>query len=112
SSRANGGVRAQFTTPINVEFSRFSIDAFDALAETDERLGFHQTGYLLIAGTERSEAGLRNAVALQRRLGVPTEWLQPDDVVDRAPFVRADGMRGATFHARDGFLDPAGLGAA
>jgi sarcosine oxidase subunit beta len=112
SSRANGGVRAQFTTPINIAFSRFSIDEFETLAREDDRLGFHQTGYLLIAGTERSEAGLREAIGLQRRLGVPTEWLEPDDVVARAPFVRPDGIRGAAFHGRDGFLDPAGVVAA
>ena len=112
SSRANGGVRAQFTTPVNVAFSRFSIDAFEALAQDDDRLGFHQTGYLLIAGTERSEAGLRDAIALQRELGVPTEWLEPPDVLAKAPFVRADGIRGAAFHRRDGFLDPASVIAA
>jgi sarcosine oxidase subunit beta len=109
SSRANGGVRAQFTTPVNVAFSRFSIEAFEALAPGDDRLDFHQTGYLLIAGTERGEVGLREAIAVQHRLGVPTQWLEPDDVVARAPFVRPDGIRGAAFHHRDGFLDPAGV---
>src|SRR4029453_7348026 len=109
SSRANGGVRAQFTTPVNVAFSRFSIEAFEARAPGDDRLDFHQTGYLLIAGTERGEVGLREAIAVQHRLGVPTQWLEPDDVVARAPFVRPDGIRGAAFHHRDGFLDPAGV---
>jgi sarcosine oxidase subunit beta len=40
---------------------------------------------------------------------VDTEWVEPDTVAHRAPFVRVDGLRGGTFHARDGFLDPAGL---
>jgi sarcosine oxidase subunit beta len=40
---------------------------------------------------------------------VTTEWLTPDAVLARAPFIRADGILGATFHARDGFLDPAGV---
>src|SRR5262244_1190361 len=62
SSRANGGVRAQFTTPINVAFSRFSIDALESLSRADDRVAFHQTGYLLIAGTERSEGRLRDAI--------------------------------------------------
>jgi sarcosine oxidase, subunit beta len=112
SARANGGVRAQFTTPVNIAFSRFSIDAFEALAHEDDRLGFHQTGYLLIAGTENGESALRHAIALQHRLDVPSGWLEPDEVVARAPFVRRDGIRGAAFHGRDGFLDPAGVVAA
>jgi sarcosine oxidase subunit beta len=112
SSRANGGVRAQFTTPINVEFSRFSIEAFEELAREDDRIAFRQTGYLLIAGSDEREHALRESIAVQRRLRVPTEWLEPDDVMARAPFVRPDGIRGAAFHRRDGFLDPAGVVAA
>jgi sarcosine oxidase, subunit beta len=112
SAKANGGVRAQFTTPINIAFSIFSIDALEKLERTSSGLGFHQTGYLLIAGTEASEGRLREACELQRRLGIPTEWLEPDEVVEHAPFVRVEGIHGGTFHDRDGFLDPAGLVAA
>ena len=112
SARANGGVRAQFTTPANVAFSRFSIDAFEELAREDDRIAFHQTGYLLIAGTPEREHALREAIDVQHQLGVPTEWLGPDDVVARAPFVRPEEIRGGAFHRRDGFLDPAGVVAA
>jgi glycine/D-amino acid oxidase-like deaminating enzyme len=112
SARANGGIRAQFTTEINVAFSRFSIDAIEELERSVGGLGLHQTGYLLITGTPTGEHALREACALQRRLEVPTEWLEQEDVVARAPFIRPDGVRGGTFHARDGFLDPAGLIAA
>jgi len=112
SARANGGVRAQFTTPVNVAFSRFSIAAFEEAAREDDRIGFRQTGYLLIAGTDEREHALRESIAVQRRLGVPTVWLEPDDVMARAPFVRPDGIRGGAFHPRDGFLDPAGVVAA
>ena len=109
SSRANGGVRAQFTTAINIAFSRFSIEALEELERSVGGLGFHQTGYLLIAGTNESERALHDACELQRGLGVDTDWLEPEQVVAQAPFVRPDGVRGGTFHARDGFLDPAGL---
>src|SRR5881397_136026 len=57
SALANGGVRAQFTTEINIAFSRFSIDELEELARADARVGLHQSGYLLIAGTEESERG-------------------------------------------------------
>jgi sarcosine oxidase subunit beta len=108
SSRANGGVRAQFTTAPNIAFSLFSIGAYEELAERSPEIGFHQSGYLLLAGEERSEASLRAASELQRSMGVRTEWLEPGDVASLAPFARLEGLRGATFHARDGFLDPAG----
>jgi glycine/D-amino acid oxidase-like deaminating enzyme len=107
SARANGGFRAQFTTAPNIAFSRFSIGAFEAMPA--ERIGLHQTGYLLLTGSSRGADGLRVAAALQRSLGVETEWLEPEEIMSRVPFVRSDGLIGGTFHARDGFLDPAGV---
>jgi sarcosine oxidase subunit beta len=111
SALANGGIRAQFTTEINIAFSLFSIGELERLERT-VGLGFHQTGYLMLAGAEASERGLRDAGELQRRLGVETRWLDPAEIASMVPFVRAEGIRGGTFHARDGFLDPAGLVAA
>jgi sarcosine oxidase subunit beta len=112
SSRANGGVRAQFTTRANIEFSAFSIAELERLDAATGLLGFHQTGYLLLCGTEAGERGLRAGFELQRSLGVDVAWLTPAEALARAPFVRPDGLRAATFHGRDGFLDPHGVVAA
>ncbi|HEX2049414.1 MAG TPA: FAD-dependent oxidoreductase [Actinomycetota bacterium] len=106
SARANGGVRAQFTTPVNIAFSLHSIGEYERLAHDDAALAFHQTGYLFVTGTEGGERWLRDACELQRRHGVATEWLDADAVAAHAPVVRTEGLRGATFHGRDGFLDP------
>ena len=112
SARANGGVRAQFSTAPNIAFSRFSIDAFESLHAETGLLGLHQTGYLLVTATEAGERALRSARDLQRSLGVDTRWLEPAAIIEHAPFLRAEGLRAGTFHARDGFLDPAGVVAA
>jgi sarcosine oxidase, subunit beta len=109
SSRANGGVRAQFTTRVNVELSAFSIGELERLDHDTGLLGFRQTGYLLMTGTEAGERSLRAAFELQRSLGVAVEWLAPREVLARLPFVRPDGLRAGTFHGRDGFLDPHGV---
>jgi len=107
SSRANGGVRAQFTTGSNIAFSRHSIEQFERMeAETPGELGYRQAGYLFITGTEAGERRLRAACALQRSLGVETEWLEPEGILRHAPFLRAEGLRAGTFCARDGFIDP------
>jgi sarcosine oxidase subunit beta len=109
SARANGGVRAQFTTRANIEFSAFSIAELERLEAATGLLGFHQTGYLLLCGTEEGAGQLRAAFELQRSLGVDVRWLGPDEALALVPFVRPDGLRAATFHARDGFLDPHGV---
>ncbi|HZP91081.1 MAG TPA: FAD-dependent oxidoreductase [Actinomycetota bacterium] len=109
SSRANGGFRAQFTTRPNVEFSLWSIDELENLERRTGLLSLQQVGYLLVTGTPEGERSLRTAFELQRSLGVATEWLEPHEVIARAPFLRPEGIRAGTFHARDGILDPHGL---
>src|SRR5918996_2538420 len=109
SSRANGGVRAQFTTRANIEFSAWSIAELERLDARTGLLGFHQTGYLLLCGTEVAEPGLAAAYELQRSLGVEVRWLTPAQALELVPFLRPDGLRAATFHGRDGFLDPHGV---
>jgi sarcosine oxidase, subunit beta len=112
SSRAAGGVRAQFTTRINVEFSMHSIGELARLERDTGLLSFWQTGYLLMTGTEAGERALAEACVLQRSLGVATRWMDATEVLGLAQFVRPDGLRAGTFHHRDGFLDPHGVVAA
>jgi sarcosine oxidase, subunit beta len=110
TSRANGGVRAQFTTPVNITFSRFTIDRLRELHEqTAGRVGFRAIGYLFMTGTAAGEARLHRAWELQRSLGVDVDWLSPAGVAKLAPFVRLDGLRAATFCAGDGLIDPHGV---
>jgi sarcosine oxidase, subunit beta len=110
TSRANGGVRAQFTTPVNIAFSRFTIAGLRELHEqTAGQVGFRAIGYLFMTGTAAGEARLRRAWELQRALGVDVDWASPLDVATLAPFVSLDGLRAATFAAGDGIIDPHGV---
>ena len=113
TSRANGGVRAQFGTPINIAFSRYTIDGLVELDRvTDGLVGLRQVGYLFMAGTAQSEEGLRRGFELQVRSGVPVRWLSPEAVVELAPFIRPDGLRAGTFCPTDGILDSGGVASA
>jgi sarcosine oxidase subunit beta len=110
TSRANGGVRAQFTTAINIAFSQFTIGQLRALHDqTEGRVGFRANGYLFLTGTDAGETALRSAHELQRSLGVDVGWLSVAEVADLAPYVNLDGLRAATFCAGDGLIDPHGV---
>ena len=110
TSKANGGVRAQFTTTINIAFSAYSIARIEEMADaSDGAFAFRQAGYLLFTGDSARADDLRRAHELQRSLGVDTEWLEPRRIVEMAPFIRSDGLLCGTFHSRDGYLDPHGL---
>jgi sarcosine oxidase subunit beta len=110
TGRANGGVRAQFATPINIVFSQHTISGLAELDSlTDGRVGYRAVGYLVMAGTELTTGALRRAYETQRSCDVPVQWLSPAETVELAPFVRRQGLRAATFCASDGIIDPHGV---
>jgi sarcosine oxidase, subunit beta len=110
TGRANGGVRAQFATPINIAFSQYTIAGLiDLDGMSRGQVGYRPVGYLFMAGTDLSAETLHSSMDVQRSLGVPTQWLSLEQVADIAPFVRLDGLRAATFCASDGIIDPHGV---
>jgi sarcosine oxidase subunit beta len=110
TSRANGGVRAQFTTPVNIAFSQYTIEKLRELDELEgAHVGFRAVGYLFLTGTDAGEIALRRSWELQRSLGVDVQWLSASDVIEVAPFVNVDGLSAATFCAGDGIIDPHGV---
>jgi sarcosine oxidase subunit beta len=110
TGRNAGGVRHQFSSEANVQLS---IESIRALERFEEELGqavdFHQDGYLFLLSTEASVEAFRAHVAMQRRLGVEVAWLGTDEAAAMAPGLRVDGVRAATFCARDGIADPNGV---
>ncbi len=110
TSRANGGVRAQFTTAVNIAFSQFTIEQLRELhAQSDGQVGFKPVGYLFLTGSDTGEIALRRAWELQRSLGLDVQWLSATEVIEKAPFVNVDGLTAATFCAGDGLIDPHGV---
>lgn len=110
TSKANGGIRAQFTTQVNVEMSLRSMDILDELAPViGEPPIYRRAGYLFFTASPERLAAMGRAVAFQRSLGVPVELLAGDEVRRRAPFVEAADLVGGTFGPRDGFIDPEAL---
>lgn len=110
TSKANGGIRAQFTTKVNVAMSLRSMDILDALAEEiGEPPVYSKAGYLFLTASTERLAAMERAVAFQRSMGVTVELLNRDDALRLAPFVEGSDLVGGTFGARDGFIDPGAL---
>lgn len=107
TGRCAGGVRYQFATEVNIRLSIASLAMLEALHdETGVDPQYRKCGYLFALTTEAEVADFRSHVALQRRLGVQTEWLSGDEVRRRLPLLRFDDALAGTFHARDGLADP------
>jgi sarcosine oxidase, subunit beta len=110
TGRNAGGVRHQFSHEANIRLSIESIRVFEHFEdEIGYPLDFHQDGYLFLLSSPASVESFARSVAVQRSLGVDVAWLDPDDVVAHAPGVSIEGVRAATFCARDGIADPSGV---
>lgn len=104
---AAGGVRAQFSTEVNIRLSMESIVQFEQFRElTGEDPSFRQHGYLFVTATEQGKRHLETTGDLQRRLGVDVEPLSPEEVSQRAGCVRTDDLIAGSFAPKDGYLDP------
>lgn len=110
TGRNAGGIRHQFSTEHNVRLSIESIAAFERFEEeVGASIDLHQDGYLFLLSREEEVETFRASVALQRRLGVPVEWLTPAEAARLAPGLSVDGVLAATYCARDGIADPNGV---
>ncbi|AUX10439.1 sarcosine oxidase, subunit beta [Halalkaliarchaeum desulfuricum] len=107
TARSAGGVRSQFSTPVNVELSRASLPVWESFEEEfGVDIGFRQVGYLFLAREEKTAATFRENVAMQREFGVPVEFLAPEELRDRYPNLHAEAFEGGTYADCDGFADP------
>ena len=107
TARSAGGIRTQFSTPVNVRLSIESLrvwEAFEELFGVD--IAHRQSGYLFLARTPETADRFRESVAMQNDLGVDSEFLSPAAAVERCPGLDPDGFVGATYDGADGFADP------
>jgi sarcosine oxidase, subunit beta len=109
TSKANGGIRAQFTTDVNIAMSLASMDILDALAdEIGEPPVYRKAGYLFLTGDETRFAAMKAAASFQRARGVSVHALDADAVRVLAPYA-AGPIVGGTFGPRDGFIEAGAL---
>lgn len=107
TSRAAGGMRAQWSTAINIQLSRFTIDGYlEIKRATGELPSFVQAGYLFLAGTARGADYLRRAHQVQVACGVDVQLLGPEQALEIAPYVRREGLLAASFRQSDSLFDP------
>ena len=107
TSKAAGGVRAQFSDAANIELGLRSLRVYEQFAETfGQEIDLHQVGYLfLLDDPEHVEAFTAN-VALQNELGVPSRMIEPAEAKRLSPLVDLDGVLAASWSPDDGHCTP------
>ena len=108
TGKSMGGVRAQFSTPVNIQMSLYSIPFY---ATFEERLGYpcdyRPQGYLFCATTEKHIAYLHANYEKQVAMGLKNvRLISGDEIRGQFPQLRGDDIIGGSFCSTDGFVDP------
>lgn len=108
TGKSMGGVRAQFSTPVNITMSLYSIPFY---ASFDERLGYpcdyRPQGYLFCATSDKHMGYLRANYEKQVSMGLKdVRLLTGDEIRNTFPQLRGDDLVGGSFCPTDGFVDP------
>lgn len=107
TSKAAGGVRAQFSDAVNIELGARSLHAFERFKDTfDQEIDLHQVGYLfLLEKPEHVEAFEKN-IALQNELGVPSRLIDLSEAKALSPLISTEGLLAAAYSPTDGHCTP------
>jgi len=107
TSKAAGGVRAQFSDELNIQLGARSLEAFGRFQEeTGYDIGLHRVGYLFLLSTPQEVASFEESVRLQNSLGVPSRMITPKEAHRLSPLVSTDGLLAAAFSPDDGHCTP------
>jgi sarcosine oxidase subunit beta len=107
TERSVGGIRAQYSTRVNVELSLASMAVWeDFEAKFGVDIAYRRPGYLFAAREAATARAFEEQVAMQNDLGAPSELLDPEEATEVCPGLRAEEFVAATYSPTDGFADP------
>lgn len=107
TSRAAGGIRAQFSDPLNIALGLRSIEAFERFGERPGgEIDLKQDGYLFLLDRPEDVESFERSVAIQNEHGVPSRFVDLDEAQHLCPLAGLDGVLAATFSPRDGHASP------
>lgn len=105
-------IRLQFSTPLNIEISRFGVQLIKELdrwlgidGAPPQEIDFIEGGYLFLA-TSSGQSILQANHAIHREHGLQVALLDPDQLRDRFPWLEVDGLAaGSLGLADEGWFD-------
>ena len=113
---SSSSIRHQFSNAINVQVSQFGTAFIRDLKEhvavdgDAPEIGFHENGYLFLAGDERGATVLRQNHATQTECGADISLLDPDALARRFPWLKMDGLVLGSYGERgEGWFDSSAL---
>ncbi|MFJ6749496.1 MULTISPECIES: NAD(P)/FAD-dependent oxidoreductase [unclassified Streptomyces] len=107
SGKPIGGVRAQFSDPLNIELGRRSLRAYqDFPQRPGAGIRLDTVGYLFLLSTDQQTADFETGIDIQNSLGVPSRMISPTEAHGLCPYISTDGLVAAAYSPTDGHARP------
>ncbi len=110
SALSVGNARIQFSLRENIQISLHALEVFGRFGEEMSVEGqrpdirFRPEGNLFLH-VPKAYAEVESSMALQKSLGGEVEWWNLEEIANRHPFLKPEGLGGGTFGRLDGHLD-------
>jgi glycine/D-amino acid oxidase-like deaminating enzyme len=106
TGRSSAIVRQHYSNEITARMALHSLRIFQNFKdEVGGEAGFTEQGFLVLT-SEKDLEGLEANVALQRSVGIQTDLLAHDDIVERWSYLEATDLVAAAFEPESGYADP------
>lgn len=107
TSKAAGGVRAQFSDAVNIQLGARSLELFqDFGSRPGQEIDLHREGYLFLLTRAEDVTAFERNVAVQNELGVPSRMLEAAEARQLSPLISTDGVLAAAYSPDDGYCSP------
>ena len=110
SWHAAGGVHALNADPNIAALQAYTIDLLSEIEEeSGQSIGLHMTGGVTLAGTEARWEWLQAAYRVFQTMGIEdVRLMTADEAVESCPVMSGDGVLGALWADREGYVDTTG----
>jgi glycine/D-amino acid oxidase-like deaminating enzyme len=107
TSKAAGGVRAQFSDALNIAIAQRSLAAYKAFGRRPGwEIDLHQVGYLFVLTRPEDVAAFERSIALQNEHGVPSRLIGPEEAQRLCPLIEIGDVLAAAYSPEDGHATP------
>lgn len=107
SAKPLGGVRANFSDPMNVLFGKRSLAEFTGFKEKfGVDIMLNRVGYLFLARTEQELENLERGNQSQKSQGVNSMMVSPEEATKLNPFLKSEALLGGSYSPDDGWAAP------
>lgn len=107
TSKAAGGVRAQFSDQVNIKLGARSLEAFSRFgARPGQEIDLHSVGYLFLLSDRKDVESFERDIKLQNDLGVSSRLIDVAEAKRLSPLIDTNGLLAAAYSPDDGHCTP------